>query len=126
MWMDELDRKYGGAFARSGRVSIGGASPAAEADTELRELKILRCGGVLRMPAADEEQLILCCDDGERALLGSLDGEIPNGLQPGEIFIATENGALIIKNSGKFLLTGELEICGSLSVNGRYVDGAET
>lgn len=123
MWLDEICRREKENTAVSGRLSIGGASPAAETDTEHRNLKLVRAGGVLRIPAAGEKQIILACGDGEYAVLGSTEGEIPEDMETGEIFMKTENAAVLLRNSGKIEITGELEISGSLTVNGREVNG---
>ncbi|MDO4815177.1 MAG: hypothetical protein Q4A83_01045 [Bacillota bacterium] len=124
MWLDDINRRDRELTASSGRLSIGGALPAAETDSEHRDMCIVRAGGVLRIPAAGEKQLVLACDNGEYALLGRTDGEIPPGMEAGEIYIETENAAVLIMNNGKIKIRGELEISGSLTVNGRSVDGA--
>lgn len=123
MWIDELGRKPPEDLALSGRVSIGGASPAAETDTEHRNLKILRAGGVLRIPAEGEQQLVLRCDNGDYVALGSIDAAIPEDMEAGEVYIKTENAAVLMKNNGRIIVEGELEISGTLSVNGRLMDG---
>ena len=124
MWLDEICAGRSEANAIRGRVSIGGKTPAVESDSELRNLKIIRCGGALRIPAAQEEQLVLRCDNGEYDVLGVTEGGMPEGMEAGEIYIETKNAAVLIKNSGRVIVTGELEVNGSLSVNGRNVDGA--
>lgn len=124
MWIDDINRRSRELTAVGGKLSIGGVLPAAETDSEHRDLSIVRAGGVLRIPAAGEKQIILACDDGEYAVLGRTDGEIPQGMEAGEIYIETENAAVLIKNNGKIKITGELELTGSLTVNGRVVNGA--
>lgn len=123
MWIDELGRKPPEDLALSGRVSIGGASPAAETDTEHRNLKILSTGGVLRIPAEGEQQLVLRCDNGDYVALGGIDAAIPEDMEAGEVYIKTENAAVLMKNNGRIIVEGELEISGTLSVNGRLMDG---
>ncbi len=124
MWIDELSRRAEDCSVLGGKLSIGGVSPAAVTDAELRNLKIIRCGGVLRIPIANEEQLLLRCDNGEYAVLGMTEGEIPEDMEAGEICVETENAAVLIKNDGTVKIRGELEIEGSLKVNGRSIDGA--
>lgn len=124
MWLDEIYRRPDEDAALCGKISMGGASPAAETNGEHRNMKILRGGGVLRIPTAGEQQLIMRCDSGDYVMLGELDGEIPSGMEAGEVYIKTENAAVHMKNNGRIIIEGELEITGSLSLNGRAFDGA--
>ena len=124
MWLDEIYGRKAKDTALCGKVSIGGFSPAAETDAEHRDMKILRAGGAVRIPAAGEEQLILRCGDGEYVILGTMNGELPSGMESGEIFIKTENASVLIKNGGGIIVEGDVSINGTLSLNGRSVDGA--
>ena len=123
MWIDDLLNRNEKELAQTGTVSIGGEVPAVETDCEHRELKILRPAGILRLPRLAERQLVMDCGD-EFVTLGPVEGETPEGLLPGEMYIQTENAAVVLKNSGAIEITGEVRITGSLTVNGREVDGA--
>jgi len=124
MWLDDICRRELSSDTVNARLTLGGFSPAAETDSERRGLKLIRTGGALRLPVLGEKQLILACGDGEYAVLGKTDGTVPADMQEGEIYIETENAAVFLKNSGRILITGDVEILGSLSVNGRTIDGA--
>ena len=123
MWLDEIYRRPHENTAMCGVVSMGGVLPAAETDGEHRNMKILRSGGVLRIPTAGEQQLVMRCDSGDYVMMGELEGEIPADMAAGEVYIKTENAAVLMKNNGRIIIEGELEIRGSLSLNGRSLRG---
>ena len=126
MWLSETGRRIDvctDSTASVGTVSIGGADAAVQLDGERRLLDLLRPANILRIPVAGEEQLMLLCGDGSRIAAGTLSAEIPEGMEPGDICIMTENAAITVKNSGAVSITGEVSIRGSLKVNGRSIDG---
>lgn len=124
MWLDEINRKSPDSSVLSGVVTLCGETTAAETDCEHRDIKLLRAGGALRMPRLGERQLIMLCGDGEYVALGSCEGDAPADMEAGEVYIKTENAAVLMKNNGRIIVEGDVEIEGSLSLNGRLIDGA--
>lgn len=112
------------AAADAGPVSIEGTEPAVCTDGELRETEILRPANILRLPKVDEQQLILKLPDGKSVMIGVLAPDIPNGIEAGEVYIKTDEAEVWIKNDG-IELNGNVSVSGTLTVNGREVDGAE-
>ena len=66
------------------------------------------------------QALLLRCGDGE-AVAGVLSAA-PAGLQPGEVCVFSAGGAtLLLKNDGTVLLTWNVEVTGTLKINGAPV-----
>ena len=103
-----------------GSVTIGGDSVAVLTEGEMRRLAIAAPGGYVWRPSAGDSVLVLKTSDGESLAVGALRNESPEGMENGEVYIISKGGAAIrLKNSGKIELLGEVEIQGSLSINGR-------
>ena len=119
MWLAEKFRSTAATGgAELGVISVGGASPTVMSEYEQGSCTLLSPAGLIRLPADGEEHLTMVCGDGTRAVLGTLVAEVPTGLQPGEIYAATEQACLWIKNDGSIELAGDISIVGSLTVNG--------
>ena len=123
MWLAKKSARAGverEEGARIGAVTIAGASPAAECGGERRALMVASPGGVAWLPRVGEEALLLRCGDGE-AVAGVLSAASA-GLQPGEVCVFSAGGAtLLLKNDGTVLLTGNVEVTGTLKINGAPV-----
>ena len=89
----------------------------------MREAEILRPANILRLPKVEEQQVILRLPDGKSVILGVLSPSVPNGLDAGEVYIKTDDAEVWIKNDG-ILLNGDVSVSGTLTVNGREVNGA--
>lgn len=111
------------AAADAGPVSVEGAEPAVCTDGEVREAEILRPANILRLPKVEEQQVILKLPDGKSVILGVLSSTVPNGIEAGEVYIKTDDAEVWIKNDG-ILLNGDVSVSGTLTVNGREVNGA--
>lgn len=107
--------------AEIGLVSIGGADAAVKLDGERRSVEILRPANILRIPKADEEQLVISCGDGSRVIAGTVGGEAPDILEPGDIYIKTDNSLIVLRNDGDIAIVGNVKVSGTLTVNGRTV-----
>ena len=83
---------------------------------------VLMPAGLLRLPKTGEAQLRINGGDGSSVLLGVVDGDTPEGLLPGEVYIKTDSAAITIKNNGAVNITGTVNITGSLTVNGTSVE----
>ena len=123
MWLAEKNRRtdYGG-YADVGVVSAGGASPTVTADISSGGYELLCPAGIIRLPVSGERHMTLDCADGTRAVIGALADEVPQELENGEIYAATENASVLIKNDGSIVLAGDVSIVGTLTVNGVTIE----
>lgn len=113
-------RSHDDARLAVARVSIGGSSPALVAGGEYRGAELLCCGGVLRIPRAGEEQLLIRCEDGSVLAAGICGGEVPEGLSEGDILIKNGQASLCLRGDGS------IEIYGRVLINGSELNGTET
>ena len=119
MWLAEKIRSTGSTGAADvGIISVGGASPTVMSEYERGSCALLSPAGLIRLPADGEEHLTMECADGTRAVLGTFVSDVPQGLQEGEIYAATDSARIWIKNDGSIELSGDVNIVGSLTVNG--------
>lgn len=125
MWLSNAfnTRAKCGLGTDAGPVSIEGSEPAICTDGEQRDAEILRPANILRLPKLDEEQMVINLPDGKSVIIGVLSSDIPEGLEAGEVYIKTDNAVVWIKNDG-VVVDGNLAVSGTLSVNGRVVNGA--
>lgn len=124
MRLSEIVRRTDRALentAETGTVTIGGESCAVQLSGERRSLEILRPANIFRIPKPEEEQLVISCGDGSRVLAGVLGGDAPDDPQAGDIYIMTDNSLIVLKNDGNIVLSGDVEISGALTVNGRQI-----
>lgn len=106
--------------AELARVSIGGTEPALVGDCEHRAVTLIAASGVLRIPKAGEEQLVLKTKDGVFAALGVCADEVPDGLSEGDILIKNGAASIMLHSDGR------VELCGKLIVNGSELNGTQT
>ena len=99
MWLSEkaVVRENAGAGAKVGSVTIGGENAAVLLTGECRNLSVLSPQGVTWRPGAGTQVLVLETDDGEKFIVGAVDG---GGTQ------------------GSLRLNGDVYITGRLFLNG--------
>lgn len=125
MWLSKQTKRTRSLSpARCGEVSIAGENPAVLADAEYRGLNVCSIGSVYWMPKAGQELVILSPDSEERCVVGCI-AQTPEGMQPGEVLIRTAGAELHIKNDGAVEIAGDVRITGTLTLNGRSLEGEE-
>lgn len=120
MWLSKMSARALSAHesaAEIGSVTIGGSAPGVRTDGENRNLLVCAPGGYRWTPKTGGQVLIIKTDEGERAVLGMLDGGVPD-----ELRIAA-GGAEIELKEGKVTVTGDLVLDGDLTVSGSAAIG---
>jgi len=119
MW---LSRKAAGRHeeetATAGSVTIGGDAPGVMTAGEIRGMGVWSPGGYVWRPAAGENVLVIKCGDGQRAVAGRETAAGPEGMKPGEVYIMAKGASLWLKNDGGIEISGNVNITGSLMLNG--------
>lgn len=131
MWLAEkaAGGGRGGVHAGIGTVTVGGGSPAVLLGGEQRGLGVLAPRGVGWRPEEGSQVLVLETEDGERFVLGEVDGggsfrSLAGGevcLRCGTAWLKVGNGE--ISAEGDVHLDGDVYITGRLFVNGAPVGG---
>ena len=95
-----------------GLVTIGGAKPSVLVEGEIRNVELVS-SGVMRVPKAGDEVLVLRTSEGDGVAVGFIGAVSPDGIENGEIKISTGTGGFIkLKNNG------DIELCGTVSIKG--------
>ena len=123
MWFSkESAGKRRDAQADLGRVTIGGESVGVYASGESRNMRAFAPGGYIWLPPVGGEMLVLKCEDGTQAAAGAPCEKAPAGMENGEVCIKSRSGAsILLKNDGRILIEGVVQITGGLMVNGNAV-----
>ena len=107
----------------TGITTIGGGNAAVYTDVELRKTAVYSPGGYFWYPKVGQDVIVIKSDDKEICIAGSRQEEIPAGMEKGDVFIKSDGAAIIkIKKSGKIILSGQVEVEGSLKVNGNEIE----
>ena len=101
-------------------VTIGGAAAAAYSDCESRNLGLVSPGGFFWRPSAGQKVLVFSCG-GERVVAGALQEGTPSGMENGEIYLQSGGASIWLKNDGQIVISGDVDIDGTLSVGGASV-----
>lgn len=111
------------ASADFGVTTIGGALAAVDSRGEERELPVFGPGGYCWQPRAGDTVLVVKGGMGgeERCVAAADPGEMPEGMQPGEICIRSGDSAIFLKEDGTIAITGKVAVSGSLTLNGTPV-----
>ncbi|MEF9970893.1 MAG: hypothetical protein RR731_01105 [Oscillospiraceae bacterium] len=129
MWISKKvsGEALGGGDCAVGLVTIGGVSPCVLTEGEARNGEIVSCGGALRLPKTGEQVLLARSADGESLVIGRVDGAVPEGMAPGEVYITTGGSSFIrLKNSGEIELSGPVSLRGRVDVFGSlYINGVQ-
>lgn len=123
MWLAEQAAGGGGMRVRAGvgTVTVGGERPAVLLDGERRELGILAPRGVGWRPAEGTQVLVLETDDGERFVLGEVDGGgVFRSLGAGELCLRCGESWLRLDRNG-ISAEGELHLDGDVTITGRLI-----
>lgn len=122
MW---LSRQMKGAVptadADLGMTTIAGESAGVVTRGEIRALPVYGPGGYIWMPKSGETVLVIKGGPGgeEQCVAGTRQTDAPEGMQPGEVCLrGPEDAAVYLRRDGSIQLWGQVEISGSLVVNG--------
>lgn len=88
-------------------VSVGGKSPTVCTGEGQSPITVFAPGGLCWMPKRGQGVLVIKTGDGALCCPGA-EGEVPEGLRPGELCLKTEKAALWLKNDGRILLEGQI------------------
>ena len=122
MWLSEIRKTRSNTAASHGSITIGGYEAAVMTDTERRNVEICMPGGYLWIPQQGKNVISIESENAGQCILGYTDVESGDDMQPGEVRITSSGGAVIVlKNDGKILLKGDIQIDGSLFLNGNEI-----
>lgn len=103
------------ADADLGTTTIAGGSPGVVTRGEVRSLPVYGPGGYVWLPESGETVLVVKGGPGgeEQCVAGTRQGDIPGGMQPGEVYLRGPGGGSVYLRRG-----GIVEIKGLLMING--------
>lgn len=115
MWIAKQARRKQetASGAMQGEVSIAGRAPAAVTDTEQRALPLVAPVGIAWSPRVGQSVFVL--RGAQDCILGAVT-EGAADLQPEELRLYSKGASVTLKNSG------EIEIVGTVILNGRRLD----
>ena len=127
MWLSERvsgERREKPCGCSVGVVTIGGDKPCVFTQGEIRSAELVS-QGCLSLPRVGDEVVVLHSDEGDHAIVGKIEKNLPQMAEEDEVYITTAGGRIQIKKNGeiciegaKLLLKGSTEILGSLKING--------
>ena len=122
MWLAEKAASGGGAAetAEIGVVTISGNRPSVMLGGEKRDVELLAFPGLSWKPAAGEQVLVLRAGD-EYFVCGAPGAESNSALAAGEFCLKSRGASVTVRNSGGIELRGNVNVAGSLSINGRSI-----
>lgn len=124
MWLSkQMKPAVPTADADLGVTTIEGESVGVVTRGEIRALPIYGPGGYVWLPENGAAVLVIKGGPGgeEQCVSGMKQKDIPEGMKPGEIFLYGPGGnSIYLKQDGSMVLRGEVDIQGSLAVNGEY------
>lgn len=109
------------ADADMGVTTIAGDGAGVVTRGEVRALPVYGPGGYVWLPEPGATVLVIKGGPGgeEQCVAGGRQGAAPQGMRPGEVFIAAPGGAAVyLRRDGTVELRGQVNIQGRLSVNG--------
>lgn len=109
------------ADADLGVTTIAGDSVGVVTRGEVRALPIYGPGGYVWLPENGAAVLVIKGGPGgeEQCVAGMKQKETPAGMEPGEVFLYGPGGnSVYLKQDGTLELRGDVDIRGSLTVNG--------
>ena len=124
MWLSKRNvNKERQNVADMGETTSGGNDTSVYTEGELRHVGICAPGGYIWRPSVGRELLVIKDGGGTAYAVGAAAQEPPGGFRDGEVFISSAGGASVwLKNDGSILLSGKINIDGSLFLNGAEID----
>ncbi|MDO4314833.1 MAG: hypothetical protein Q4C45_03585 [Oscillospiraceae bacterium] len=122
MWLSkQMKPAVPTADADLGVTTIAGDSVGVVTRGEVRALPIYGPGGYVWLPENGAAVLVIKGGPGgeEQCVAGVKQKKAPEGMQPGEVFLYGPGGNSVhLKRDGTLELRGDVDIRGSLTVNG--------
>ena len=122
MWLSrQIKPAVPTADADLGMTTITGDSVGVVTRGEVRALPVYGPGGYVWMPESGAAVLVIKGGPGgeEQCVAGTRQGQIPDGMGPGEVYLFTPGGnSVYLQIDGSIRLEGDIRIQGSLTVNG--------
>lgn len=122
MWLSKAMRTVrAGTDADLGVTTISGGSVGVVTRGEVRSLPVYGPGGYVWLPENGAAVLVIKGGPGgeEQCVSGMQQRNAPEGMLPGEVYIYGPGGnSVYLKRDGSVELRGDVDIQGSLSVNG--------
>lgn len=123
MWLSKQMRPaVPTADADLGVTTIEGDSVGVVTRGEVRSLPVYGPGGYVWLPENGAAVLVIKGGPGgeEQCVGGMKQREIPEGMKPGEVFLYGPGGnSIYLKKDGSMELRGDVDIRGTLIVNGQ-------
>ena len=122
MWLSKVMRTVrAGTDADLGVTTISGGSVGVVTRGEVRSLPVYGPGGSVWLPENGAAVLVIKGGPGgeEQCVSGMQQRSAPDGMMPGEVYVYGPGGnSVYLKQDGSVELRGDVNIQGSLSVNG--------
>ena len=122
MWLSKQLRPAAPtADADLGMTTIAGDSVGVITRGEVRALPVYGPGGYVWMPVSGSRVLIIKGGPGgeEQCVAGERQSQPPAGMAPGEVYLfGPGKNSIYLRSDGTIRLQGDVEIQGSLAVNG--------
>lgn len=106
--------------AETGTISVYSGGFGVRGEGESRGVGLSCPGGYLWRPALGQRVLVIKTGEqpAQPVIVSAEAASEPEGFSPGEAYIFSKEASVYIKNDGCIVLKGDVEIEGSLMVNG--------
>ena len=122
MWLSEVKvRKNEEEASCYGTVTIGGDAPGIYTQSEERDFAVCSAGGFIWRPKAGDKVLVIKTGDGEAVAAGVVNQRGAADMKNGEVYIRSENASVFVRNDGSIEISGDVNIRGSLKINGNEI-----
>lgn len=121
MWLAERSKPVRpDAEAELGVTTISGTRAGVMTRGEARDLPVFGPGGCIWMPENGDTVLVLKGGPGgqEQCVAGREQEDAPAGMLPGEMLLRSGGASVWLRKDGTILLSGNVAVTGSLTVNG--------
>lgn len=117
MWLSkQMKPEAPTADADLGMTTIAGGSAGVVTRGEVRALPVYGPGGYVWLPESGETVLVIKGGPGgeEQCVAGARQRQIPEGMQPGEVYLFGPGGSIYLRQGGIVDIRGTLVINGEI------------
>lgn len=127
MWLAKQRASAEKTAAELGTVTIAGEYAGVMSRGEVRSLPVFAPGGCVWMPEDGDTVLVLKGGPGgmEQCVAGKRQDAVPEGMRPGEVLFRVGDASVWLRQDGSILLNGNVNVQGSLTINGVPCTGTE-